>query len=341
MGGYPVAVLSLAIETSCDDCAAAVLRGPQVVAAVRFHQDRLHRRHGGVVPEVASREHVRQIGPTVNSVLARAGVSLGEIRALAVTQGPGLIGSLLVGLRYAQGLAVSAGLPLTGVHHLMAHLFSPLIGEEDLRPFFPALGLVVSGGHTALYSIKSLGEISLLGETLDDAAGEALDKTAKLLGLGFPGGAALSELAKTGDPKACPLPLPMQGRDTLQFSFSGLKTAAARKIEQQEKTMAPQHLAAAFEARVVQHLTQRTQKALQQTGHGILLVGGGVACNGPLRHALAQLCQQNGVALHLAKPQFCTDNAAMVGFLAHHLRSQGLAGDFPMEPRARWPVEGA
>ena len=333
-------MLSLAIETSCDDCAAAVLRGPQVVAAVRFHQDRLHRRHGGVVPEVASREHVRQIEPTVQGVLARAGVSLGEIRALAVTQGPGLIGSLLVGLRYAQGLAVSAGLPLVGVHHLMAHLFSPLMGEADLTPFFPALGLVVSGGHTALYSVRSLGEISLLGETLDDAAGEAMDKTAKLLGLGFPGGAALSELAKTGDPKACPLPLPMQGRDTLLFSFSGLKTAAARKIEQIENPVTPQHLAAAFEARVVQHLAQRTEKALLQTGHKTLLVGGGVACNGPLRHALAQVCQQNGVVLHLAKPRFCTDNAAMGGFLAHHLRAQGRAGDFPLEPRARWPVGG-
>lgn len=301
----------LGIDTSCDDTGVGIVRTaagtrPLVLANVVYGQTAIHREFGGIMPEQASREHLTVIDDALTEALATAGVTLNDITEIAVTHGPGLIGSLLVGLTYAKGLAFTLGVPLVPVHHLAGHIASAATTSEP-----PFLALIASGGHTALYSVAAWDEITELGRTLDDAAGEAFDKVARVLGLGYPGGAALAKLAEDGDAHAVPLPRPLQRRRDIAFSFSGLKTAAAQLFEQQPDTK-PADMAASFERVAIDHLITVTLRALQQTGHHTLVVAGGVAANQHLREAL----NVPGVSVHFPPLTLATDNGAMIALAA-------------------------
>ena len=303
--------LILGIDTSCDDTGVGIVRAvpgqrPEVLANVVRGQTAIHREFGGIMPEQASREHLTVIDDALSEALETASVTLGDITEVAVTHGPGLIGSLLVGLTYAKGLAFTLDIPLVPVHHLAGHIASAATTSEP-----PFLALIASGGHTALYSVTSWSDITELGRTLDDAAGEAFDKVARVLGLGYPGGAALAKLAQEGDPKAVPLPRPLQRRRDLAFSFSGLKTAAAQLFEQQPETN-PADMAASFERVAIEHLITVTLRALQQTGHHTLVIAGGVAANQHLREAL----NVPGVSVHFPPLTLATDNGAMIALAA-------------------------
>jgi tRNA N6-adenosine threonylcarbamoyltransferase len=312
-----VAGLILAIETSCDDTCAAVLDGPRILSNLISSQDEAHARFGGIVPEVASRHHLELAAPVVAGALADAGVSLEEIEAVAVTAGPGLIGALLVGLSTAKALAASRRLPLIPVDHLQGHVAANFLAPEPLEP--PFLCLVASGGHTLLAGVHDHGGHEVLGQTLDDAAGEAFDKVARLLGLGFPGGPALQRLAEDGDPQAFELPVAMARDPGLDFSFSGLKTAMVylcRDLGPEAAHERRADLAASFQAAAVGQLTAKLKRALKRGEWSAVALGGGVAANGPLREAVAELCQERGLRLKLVPLQLCTDNAAMIGSAA-------------------------
>jgi N6-L-threonylcarbamoyladenine synthase len=318
-------MLVLGLETSCDETAAAVVAdGRRVLASVVATQFELHARYGGVVPELAARRHLENLLPVIQGALDQAGVTLRDLGGVAVTQGPGLIGALVIGMAAAKSLAWALKLPLAGVHHLEAHIAAILLTEEV--PEFPLVALVVSGGHTNLYQVRNLTEMTLLGRTRDDAAGEAFDKVAKLMGLGYPGGVVLEGLARAGDPTAFPLPRPRIPEEPLTFSFSGLKTAVATLLKKDPAILRETHsradLAASFQEAVVECLTSRCGEALRQTGCRRLLVCGGVAANGRLRQALAGLSQTEGFQLFLPPLALCTDNAAMVAALGwHHLKA--------------------
>ena len=306
----------LAIETSCDDtCAAVVTAGGDVRANVISSQG-IHDRYGGVVPEIASRQHLDLIGPVIDDALARAGVSLDEIDRVAVTQGPGLVGALLVGLATAKALAAARTLPLAAVDHLHGHVAASWLGPDPFEP--PFVSLVASGGHTLLRRVSDHGPDSeLLGQTLDDAAGEAFDKGARLLGLGYPGGPALERLARDGDPLAFDFPTAARLKG-LDFSFAGCKTALLYKVRELGPEQAEQRradLAASYQRAIVEALAVRAERALVQTGLDRLAVGGGVAANGALRERLAGL----GVQLDIPPMWLCTDNAAMIASAARYL----------------------
>jgi N6-L-threonylcarbamoyladenine synthase len=307
-------VLVLGIETSCDETAAAVVEdGRRVLADVVASQILVHAPYGGVVPEVASRQHVATIVPVIQRTVADAGIALGDLDAIAVTCGPGLVGALLVGVETAKSLAFALGKPLIGVNHLAGHLAAIFLGE-DAPPPFPHLALLVSGGHTALIRVDEPGRTSLLGATRDDAAGEAFDKVGKLLGLGYPGGVAIDRLAATGNPRAVELPRALPARDDLDFSFSGLKTAVATRLA---KTGVPEGAAladfcASFQSAVVDVLVRKSRRALVREGLGALVVCGGVAANRGLRNALAEAAREDGFGLFIPPPKRCTDNAAMI-----------------------------
>jgi len=312
-----VARLILALETSCDDTCAAVLDGPRILANVISSQAVAHAAFGGVVPEVASRHHLELTAPVVQAALAEAGVSLDEIEAVAVTAGPGLIGALLVGVSTAKAIAAARRLPLVPVDHLRGHVAANFLEPEPLQP--PFLCLVASGGHTLLAGVHDHAGHELLGQTLDDAAGEAFDKSARLLGLGYPGGPALEKLAAEGDPEAFEMPVAMARDPSLNFSFSGLKTALVYRCrdlgpERVEERRAD--LAASFQAAVVGQLIAKLRRALKKGDWEAVALGGGVAANGPLREAVARLCEERGVRLKLVPRQLCTDNAAMIGSAA-------------------------
>jgi len=307
----------LAIETSCDDTCAAVVDGSRILSSVISSQAAAHAQFGGVVPEVASRHHLELTTPVVEAALAEAGVSLDEVGAVAVTSGPGLIGALLVGLSSAKAIAAPRRLPLIPVDHLQGHVAANFLEPEPLDP--PFLCLVASGGHTLLAAVRDRAGHEVLGQTLDDAAGEAFDKVARLLGLGYPGGPALQRLAEDGDPEAFELPVAMSRDPGLDFSFSGLKTALVylcRDLGEEGVAERRADLAASFQAAAVGQLTAKLKRALKKGEWEAVALGGGVAANGPLREAVATLCEERGVRLKLVPLSLCTDNAAMIGSAA-------------------------
>jgi len=310
----------LGIETSCDDtCAAAVDRDGRVLSNVVASQGLLHERYGGVVPEIASRHHLETVDAVVSDALERAGTSLQAIDTVAVTSGPGLIGALLVGLSSAKALAAALGLPLVSVDHLHGHVTASMLGEAPIEP--PYICLVASGGHTFVARVDEPASYSILGRTLDDAAGEAFDKGARLLGLGYPGGPALDRLAREGDPAAFDFPRPLPG-DGLDFSFSGLKTSLLYRIRDFGEAGASEHradLAASYQRAVVDVLIARSLAAIEQQHLTRLAVGGGVAANSELRSRLTAACAERRIDLWIPDTALCTDNAAMIAGAARFL----------------------
>jgi N6-L-threonylcarbamoyladenine synthase len=309
----------LAIETSCDDTCAAVLDGPRILSNVISSQAKAHEGFGGVVPEVAARHHLELAEPVVEAALREAGTSLDGVEAVAVTAGPGLIGALLVGVSTAKAIAAARRLPLIPVDHLQGHVAANFLEPEPLEP--PFLCLVASGGHTLLAGVRDHEGYELLGQTLDDAAGEAFDKSARLLGLGYPGGPAIQREAEKGDPEAFEMPVAMARDPGLDFSFSGLKTALVYRCRELGPEGVAEHradLAASFQAAVVGQLTTKLRRALKKGSWEAVALGGGVAANGPLRQAVAELCDEVGVRLKLVPLPLCTDNAAMIGAAARY-----------------------
>ena len=331
-------MLILAIESSCDDTAAAVLdikaaqdlnldHTHQVLSNVVSSQFDVHARFGGIVPELASRCHIEAIWPVVHQVLTDAGVSLEEIDLVAATQGPGLVGSLLVGFTFAKAVALVRQIPCTGVDHLAGHLLAILLEKE--RPDFPYTALVVSGGNTSLFAVESPTEFRLLGRTRDDAAGEAFDKVAKLLELGYPGGPAVSRLAEQGNADAIPFPRAWLDKESLDFSFSGLKTSVANYVNQCRQKNIPvptEDICASFEQAVVDVLVKKTLYAAKQTDHQRVVIGGGVAANKKLRQQLKADCARAGFHCFTPSPEYCTDNAAMIGLAGYFQFVAGSAG---------------
>ncbi|HKL64462.1 MAG TPA: tRNA (adenosine(37)-N6)-threonylcarbamoyltransferase complex transferase subunit TsaD [Woeseiaceae bacterium] len=335
-------MLVLGIETSCDETGVALYDTEAGLLEHRLHsQVDLHARYGGVVPELASRDHSRRLVPLVEEVMADAGMETGDLDGIAYTAGPGLIGALMVGATFAASYATAAGLPAVPVHHMEAHLLAPLLEPEP--PEFPFVALLVSGGHTLLVDVAGIGRYTVLGTTLDDAAGEAFDKTAKLLELGYPGGPALAALAERGDPAAFAFPRPLTRRPGLDFSFSGLKTAVlieSRRLQEDgswdEGVRAD--MAASFEAAVVETLAIKCRRALETAGRSRLVVAGGVGANRRLRESLVADVTARGGRVHFPRPVFCTDNGAMIA-LAGALRL-AQSGDEPrILARARWSLE--
>ncbi|HET9198735.1 MAG TPA: tRNA (adenosine(37)-N6)-threonylcarbamoyltransferase complex transferase subunit TsaD [Solirubrobacterales bacterium] len=311
--------LLLAIETSCDDTCAAVLDGGRILSNVISSQAAAHEGFGGVVPEVAARHHLELTAPVVEAALGEAGVSLDEVEAVATTAGPGLIGALLVGISTAKGIAAARRLPLIPVDHLQGHVAANFLEPEPLEP--PFLCLIASGGHTLLAGVRDHQGYELLGQTLDDAAGEAFDKAARLLGLGYPGGPLIQREAEGGDPEAFEMPVAMSRNPGLDFSFSGLKTAVlyrCRELGPEGVEARKADVAASFQAAVVGQLTAKLKRALKKGEWDAVALGGGVAANGPLREAVGELCEQMGVRLKLVPISLCTDNAAMIGSAARY-----------------------
>lgn len=338
-GRSAAAALVLGVESSCDEMAAAVLEGGRrILSSVIHSQNDVHAPYGGVVPELASRDHVRSVSDVVVQALREAGVAAGELTGVAVTQGPGLVGSLLVGLSFGKALAFRLGIPLVGVHHLAGHLASAELAEPGLEP--PYLGLVVSGGHTALYRIEAGTPPVLLGETRDDAVGEAFDKVAKLLGLPYPGGPAVSDAARRGNPEAIRLPRPLAGLPGLEFSYSGLKTAVALEVARR-RPLGPESvadIAASFEAAATDVLVARARRALAQEGLSRLVVVGGVAANQRLRTHMAEAARQDGFRVVFPPLALCTDNAAMIAAAGAKLLARGERHGPGLEAFSRVPL---
>ncbi len=331
----------LGIETSCDETGVAVYDADsgRLVHEVHSQVD-LHAAYGGVVPELASRDHIRRTLPLVRLVLRRADLALEDLDAIAYTAGPGLAGALLVGASVASGLAFGLGIPAIGIHHLEGHLLSPLLSARP--PAFPFVALLVSGGHTQLMRVDGVGRYALLGETLDDAAGEAFDKSAQLLELGYPGGPALSALAREGDPARFKLPRPMIGSGDLDFSFSGLKTAVLNLVKANAADRATRaDIAAAFQAAMVDVLGAKCRAALAQTGLADLVIAGGVGANRQLREALDAAAAAEGFRVYYPEAELCTDNGAMIAFSAALRLRAGESGprDYAFGVRPRWDLD--
>ena len=331
--------LVLGIETSCDETGVALYEtGTGLLAHEVFTQIDMHRVYGGVVPELASRDHVRRVVPLAREVLASAGRALPDLTGIAYTAGPGLIGALLVGAGVAQALAFALGIPALGVHHMEAHLLAPMLEPDP--PDFPFLALLVSGGHTMLVDVAALGCYRVLGESLDDAAGEAFDKTAKLLGLDYPGGPAVEKLALNGDPTRFRFPRPMTDRPGLDFSFSGLKTFTATTARKHaDEPGAKADIARAFSDAVVDTFVIKCRRALRQTGRRTLLVAGGVSANRALRAALGTLAAEMNVQVRYPALQFCTDNGAMVAYAGSLRLAAGARSAPAFSVRPRWSLE--
>ena len=331
-------MLVLGIETSCDETGVALYdaAADRLLAHAVHSQVAMHEAYGGVVPELASRDHIRRVVPLTRYVLARAGRRACDLAGIGYTEGPGLAGALLVGASYAHALGEALGLPVLGIHHLEGHLLSPLLSAR--RPGFPFVALLVSGGHTQLMRVDGVGAYRLLGETQDDAAGEAFDKTAKLLGLGYPGGPALSALAERGTPGRYPLPRPMLASGDLDFSFSGLKTAVLLAAREADAAAYPD-IARAFVDAVVEVLVAKCVRALQTQGLRRLVVAGGVGANRQLRAALDGKARSRGFEVFYPEPELCTDNGAMIAFAAAQRLARGApptAHAFTVKPR--WPL---
>jgi N6-L-threonylcarbamoyladenine synthase len=330
----------LALESSCDESAAAVLDSRQgLLAHELFSQIELHRLYGGVVPELASRDHVRKLLPLVRSALERAGTEPADLDGVAYTAGPGLIGALLTGAALARSLAYAWDVPAIAVHHLEGHLLAPLL--EDDPPPFPHVALLVSGGHTMLIEVRGIGQYHVLGESRDDAAGEAFDKTAKLLGLPYPGGPELARLADAGTGGAFTFPRPMLDRPGLEFSFSGLKTAVLHAVRGREMTDALKtDVAHAVQEAIVETLVAKALRALEQTGLDVLVISGGVSANRRLRVRLAEIVGQRGGRVYYPRIEFCTDNAAMIAVAGLTRLSAGQHDDLAISARAQWDLQG-
>jgi len=335
----------LGIETSCDETAAAVVaNGREVKSSVVASQVELHEKYGGVVPEIASRAHIEQIYPVIVEAIEQAGIGKDEIDAVAVANQPGLTIALVVGVTAAKTLSFAWRKPLIAINHIHAHLQSAMLAEDELE--LPAVALIVSGGHTSLYDCESPLELKLLGSTIDDAAGEAFDKVANILKLGYPGGPAIEKAAANGNPKAVKFPRSMLGRDSLDFSFSGVKTAVLyhcrgqdMKGENRVDSMTDREvadIAASFQAAVIDVLVKKTRRAVDRIGAKTVLLGGGVAANTALRNALARMCQaaKPPKKLLIAPKQYCTDNAVMVASLAYYKYRAGLFAELNLEPKA-------
>lgn len=329
----------LGIETSCDETGIAIYDSEHGLLAHTLHsQLDIHAAFGGVVPELASRDHVQKILPLVETVLSAANLTPQDIHGVAYTKGPGLVGALLIGAMMGRTIGYALGVPSLGVHHLEGHIMAPFL--EPHPPAFPFLALLVSGGHTELIKVEGLGRYTVIGDTLDDAVGEAFDKTAKLLGLGYPGGAALAALAEKGHPERFHFPRPMVNRPGLDFSFSGLKTFARQTVmthSQDEQTKAD--IARAFQQSVVETLTIKCRRAIQETGFQYLVIAGGVGANLALRHALQAMCQQHGVLLSFPRIEFCTDNGAMIAYIGCQRLLAGEQDDLSVDVFARWPLD--
>ena len=333
----------LGIETSCDETAASVVvNGKLVKSSVVASQIKLHEKYGGVVPEIASRAHVENILPVVSEAIESAGIKPEEIDAVAVANQPGLTIALMVGVTAAKTLAFGWGKPLIAVNHVHAHLQSALLEAESIK--LPAVALIVSGGHTNLYDAESAIDLRLIGRTIDDAAGEAFDKVATILGLPYPGGPNIEKIAKEGDPKAIRFPRSLMDKDNLDFSFSGLKTAVLyhcqgqdMKGENRVASMSRQEIAdiaASFQAAVIEVLVKKSHRAAVKIGAKTVLAGGGVACNNALREAMEEMCNNNDLSLLIAPKKYCTDNAAMVASLAYYKYQAGQFADLTLEPKA-------
>ncbi|MBX2879777.1 MAG: tRNA (adenosine(37)-N6)-threonylcarbamoyltransferase complex transferase subunit TsaD [Granulosicoccus sp.] len=336
-------MITLGIESSCDETGLAAFCSERgLLAHVLFSQVDMHSLYGGVVPELASREHVKRLTPLVRELCSQAEIKLSQVNGVAYTRGPGLAGALLTGAMMARGLAYSLKVPLLGVHHLEGHLLAPML--EPSPPEFPFLCLLVSGGHSQLIQVDQLSQYQLLGESIDDAAGEAFDKTAMLLGLGYPGGAALSRLAEMGDDTAVPLPRPMMDRPGLDFSFSGLKTAVitrwkALSDDERAEQQTRADLAASFERAVIDVLLGKSQRALQQTGLNRLVISGGVSANRVLRRAADQLQAEQSVQVFYSRLEFCTDNGAMIALAGSRRLALGQQDGLAVNILPRWPLD--
>lgn len=332
----------LGIETSCDDTGVAIYDTEQgLLSHALFSQIETHREFGGVVPELAARDHIRKVLPLVDAVLTQANCAKQDIDGIAYTSGPGLAGALLAGSAVAKGLAFALGIPAVGVHHMEGHMLAPML--EDDAPEFPFIALLVSGGHTLLASVEGIGQYKILGQTLDDAVGEAFDKTAKILGLGYPGGPAIAQAALSGDINRFTFPRPMVKHKGMDFSYSGLKTFALTTVQEQskkgslsEQTIAD--IAVAFQEAAVDTLTIKSKRALVATGAKRLVVAGGVGANKRLREMLAQMTQSQKAKVYFPRIEFCTDNGAMIAY-AGAQRIHQANPDLAFQVKPRWSLE--
>ena len=333
-------MLVLAIETSCDETAAAVVRdGREILSSVVSSQVAIHAEYGGVVPEIASRKHLEMISPVITQALREADIELSAIEGVTVTRGPGLNGALLVGVSAAKAIACARKIPFVGVHHIEGHLMAVFL-EQPVE--FPFLALVVSGGHTHIYHVQGFGHYRTLGRTLDDAAGEAFDKSAKIMGLDYPGGAKIDEMAREGDAKAVQLPRPLMRDGSLNFSFSGLKTAMFQYIKKHPVTIPSSmanDLCASFQEAVCDVLVAKTEAALLQTGVRRLVVAGGVACNSGLRRHMGNLAKRLEIDLHIPSPALCGDNAAMLAVPGNFYLEQGMYSQQSLDALANWELD--
>lgn len=329
----------MGIETSCDETGLALYDAERGLLGHELHsQVKMHAAYGGVVPELASRDHVRRLIPLMQRLLERTGLSFEDLDGIAYTAGPGLLGALLTGAAFARSLAWRLGIPAVAIHHMEGHLLAPML--EKPAPDFPFLALLVSGGHSQLVSVQELGKYTVLGESLDDAAGEAFDKTAQLLGLGYPGGPAVARLAEQGNPERFQFPRPMCDRPGLDFSFSGLKTFVMNTVNTHpDDPQTRADIARGFEEAVVDVMAIKCRRALQQTGFKRLIIAGGVGANRRLRARLKELGESMGVEVFYPRIEFCTDNGAMIAYTGYLKLKQGLQNrDLEIQCKARWPL---